>query len=195
MRYVFSHTNSSRRSPSKSRKTASIMNKNSWTPPQHGKETAAVRNTNHDMKQQRKDSTHCLEHALLQEGEKLSGLSVQINRTIIDTRSTNAIGGLSIIPLFHQALFRGGFLTWASSMVRDIMYSKHQQDTRANQPAEDPLTRGNARRHPRRGSERHTMKIRPGKSQNWTTPRQRRYASCGRAAAPTATCHSCHQYN
>ena len=43
-RYVFSHTNSSRRSPSKSRNMVSIGH---WTPPQHVSKNAAGQNMNH----------------------------------------------------------------------------------------------------------------------------------------------------
>ena len=42
-------TNSSRRSPSKSRKMVSIGSKNWWTPPQHVSKTAAEQNMNQDV--------------------------------------------------------------------------------------------------------------------------------------------------
>ena len=52
MRYVFSHTISSRRSPSKSRKMVSIGGAQTiwWTPPQHERETAAACSKSKDMK-------------------------------------------------------------------------------------------------------------------------------------------------
>ena len=110
-------------------------------------------------------------------GNPLSGLSVQIHSTIIDTWSTNAIGGLGFIPLFRQALFRGGILTRASSMFRDIMCSGHRQGAHNNQPAGDPLTRGNAWHQAQECSVKHAVHQSTGTTPNWATPRQRQRAN------------------